>query len=71
LENVLITPDKNIYLIDFLDSFFDSRMIDAAKILQDLETLRSYRHQKIDTTLSLRLSIAKQALIENIIELPN
>lgn len=71
LENVLITPDKNIYLIDFLDSFFDSRMIDVAKILQDLETLRSYRHQKIDTTLSLRLSIAKQALIENIIELPD
>lgn len=71
LENILITPEKKIYLIDFLDSFFDSWMIDVAKLLQDLEIWWSYRHEKMTSTLSLRLSIAKQALLENILELEN
>lgn len=71
LENILITPDKKIYLIDFLDSFFDSWMIDVAKLLQDLEIWWSYRHEEMDWTLSLRLAIAKQALLESISELEN
>lgn len=71
LENILITPDKKIYLIDFLDSFFDSWMIDVAKLLQDLEIWWSYRHQKINSTLSLRLTIGKQALLDEISELEN
>ena len=69
LENVLITQDKKIYLIDFLDSFFDSWMIDISKLLQDLEIWWSYRHQEMTSTLSLRLTIAKQALLENILEM--
>lgn len=69
LENILITPEKKIYLIDFLDSFFDSWMIDVAKLLQDLEIWWSYRHEEMNSTLSLRLTIAKQALLENILEL--
>ena len=69
LENILITSDKKVYLIDFLDSFFDSRMIDVAKLLQDLEIWWSYRHEQITWTLSLRLSIAKQALLESILEM--
>jgi hypothetical protein len=69
LENILITQDKKIYLIDFLDSFFDSWMIDAAKLLQDLEIGWSYRHEEMNWTLSLRLTIAKQALLESISEL--
>ncbi len=71
LENILITPEKKIYLIDFLDSFFDSWMIDVAKLLQDLEIWWSYRHEQMNSTLSLRLTIAKQALLENILELEN
>lgn len=71
LENILITQDKKIYLIDFLDSFFDSRMIDVAKLLQDLEIWRSYRYEQMTSTLNLRLSIGKQALIEAILELPD
>lgn len=71
LENILITTDKKIYLIDFLDSFFDSWMIDVAKLLQDLEIWWSYRHEEINSTLSLRLAIAKQALLESISELEN
>ena len=69
LENILITTDRKIYLIDFLDSFFDSWVIDVAKLLQDLEIWRSYRHQEMNSTLSLRLAVAKQALLESISEL--
>ncbi len=71
LENILITSDKKIYLIDFLDSFFDSWMIDVAKLLQDIELCWSYRYEKMSTNLSLRLTVAKEALLESILELEN
>lgn len=68
LENILITPEKKIYLIDFLDSFYDSWMMDVAKLLQDLYLHRSYRHHQMNVNLHLRLTIAKQALLEAIQE---
>ena len=71
LENILVDTKGNIYLIDFLDSFFDSWMIDVAKLLQDLELYWSYRHTDISANLTLRLSIAKETLIKHISQLPN
>lgn len=71
LENILIAPNKDIYLIDFLDSFFDSRTVDVAKLLQDLELWWSYRNKQRDENLNLRLTIVKHALIESILELPD
>ena len=65
-ENILITNDKKIYLIDFLDSFYNSWMIDIAKLLQDLELGWSYRHEQISENLKIRLLIGKEALLENI-----
>lgn len=44
LENIIVTQEKEIYLIDFLDSFVDSSLIDCAKLLQDLELQWSLRH---------------------------
>ena len=43
-------------------------MIDVAKLLQDLDLHWSYRHQKIDFNLAMRLAVAKEALLENIAE---
>lgn len=71
LENIMLGTDKQIYLIDFLDSFVNSWMIDVAKLLQDLDLHWSYRHQEIDFNLALRLEIAKEALLENILEYDN
>ena len=71
LENILIDVNGDIYLIDFLDSFFDSYMIDVAKLLQDLELHWSYRHTKMSPNLALRLLVAKEALLERIARLPN
>ena len=71
LENIILDENKQIYLIDFLDSFYNSWMIDVAKLLQDLELYWSYRYQKIDFNLAMRLAVAKEALLENISEYEN
>lgn len=71
LENILFTDNKEIYLIDFLDSFYNSWMIDVAKLLQDLELGWSYRNHKKSFNLNLRLAVAKEALLENILEYPS
>lgn len=34
LENIILSDDKQVYLIDFLDSFYNSWMIDVAKLLR-------------------------------------
>lgn len=71
LENILIAPTGKIYVIDLLDSFYNSWMIDVAKLLQDIDIGWSYRNLQMDYNLNLRLEIAKQSLIENILQLEN
>ncbi len=71
LENIIITYNKQIYLIDFLDSFYNSWMLDVAKLLQDLELKWSFRYVEPSATQSLRIEIAKEALIEEILKLEN
>ena len=71
LENILITPDKKLYLIDFLDSFYNSWMIDIAKLLQDLELKWSFRNMQVSSNRELRLQVAKEALIGEILKTKN
>ena len=71
LENILLDVKGDIYLIDFLDSFFDSWMIDVAKLLQDLELHWSYRHEGVSSNLELRLAIARDDLLKHILSLPD
>lgn len=71
LENIIINARGEVYLIDLLDSFYNSWMIDIAKLLQDLELGWSYRNLDRDFGLNLRLATAKQALIDNILSLNN
>lgn len=70
LENILIS-DNNLYLIDFLDSFYDSWMIDVAKILQDAECFWSYRNQEISDNLQIRLLSLKNNVLSHIRENTN
>ena len=53
-ENIIISG-KEIYLIDFLDSFYDSWLIDIAKLLQDFELGWSFRGCKLPVELELKL----------------
>lgn len=48
LENILVDlKTKSIHLIDFLDSFIDSPLLDFATILQDTKCLWSYRYEAL------------------------
>lgn len=66
LENIIIRNGQ-IYLIDFLDSFYDSWVLDLATLLQDIECMWSYRHNAdIDINLKLRLLISRDILVSEI-----
>ncbi len=65
LENIILHND-DVYFIDFLDSFYDSWMIDCAKLLQDLECYWSYRKDIVSENTEIRLMIFKNLLISKI-----
>lgn len=57
LENILVRGEE-LYFIDFLDSFYESAMIDVGALLQDVHCMWSYRYQKkLSTNLKVRLMI--------------
>lgn len=69
LDNILV-KDGKIYLIDFLDSFYESWMMDIAKLLFDIETRWSYRrHASLDQNLTIRLLVFKKILLDAILRL--
>ena len=70
LENIILSS-SGIYVIDLLDSFYNSWMIDVAKLLQDIDLGWSYRHQEKNYNLNLRLATAKQALLDNLYSMEN
>lgn len=70
LENIILSSN-GIYVIDLLDSFYNSWMIDIAKLLQDIDLGWSYRHQKRDFNLNLRLATAKQAIFDKFLSMEN
>lgn len=70
LENIILSS-SGIYVIDLLDSFYNSWMIDVAKLLQDIDLGWSYRHQERNYNLNLRLATAKQALLDNLYAMEN
>jgi serine/threonine protein kinase len=70
LENIIVGID-GYYLIDFLDSFYDTWMIDAAKLLQDFVCYWSYRNREMNANLEVRLLIFRDLCIKRIIDMDN
>ena len=68
LENIIVRNNE-LYLIDFLDSFFDSWIFDLSTILQDVEVLWHYREEKIDNNTVIRLIIMRDLLFNRMQEL--
>lgn len=65
LENILVNSgEKSIHLIDFLDSFLDSPLLDFATILQDTKCLWSYRYEIINEDQHKNIRIFNK-IIEN------
>jgi hypothetical protein len=66
LENIIMS-NNDLYIIDFLDGFYDSWQIDIAKILQDIEMFWHYRNEKTDTNLFLRLLVLKKIILSELL----
>ena len=69
LENILISNEGELFFIDFLDSFFDSWMIDAAKVLQDVELGWCFRQDPANANRDIRLALVKRKFIEKLLRL--
>lgn len=68
LENIIV-KDNQLYLIDFLDSFYDCWIMDIGTLLQDVQTLWSYRtQQEMNINTILRLIIFRDILIDTVKE---
>lgn len=66
LENIIV-KDNRLYLIDFLDSFYDSWIMDISTLLQDVQTLWSYRmEEQININTLLRLIVFRDILIDEV-----
>ena len=62
-ENIIIRNNE-IYFIDFLDSFYESWIMDFGKLFQDLECMWSYRDvPTLDANIKIRLVIFKQIIL--------
>ena len=73
LENIIVSTKNKLYFIDFLDSFYDSWMIDTAKLLQDLIIGWSYRKSsRQSSTLQLKQLIFYEHIVNELSKLtPN
>ena len=60
LENIIISRDGNIFLIDFLDSFYDNWLLDVAKLLFDINSGWSSRYLEMNENSKLRMKIASE-----------
>ena len=67
LENIVI-QNNNLFLLDYLDSFYDSWIIDYAKLFQDVETMWSFRgYEHISSNTIIRLTVMRDVLIEHLL----
>lgn len=56
-----------MYLIDFLDSFYDSWILDIGTLLQDIQVLWSFRFQdNVSMNTLLRLIVFRDLLLEKV-----
>lgn len=66
LENIIIKND-NLYFIDFLDSFYDSWLMDMGTLLQDVQVMWSYRNTtNVGMNTVLRLIVFRDLLLDEI-----
>lgn len=66
LENIIV-KDNELYLIDFLDSFYDCWILDISTLMQDVQTLWSYRcEEEININTLIRLVIFRDILMETV-----
>lgn len=66
LENIIV-KDNQLYLIDFLDSFYNCWIMDISTIMQDVQTMWSYRHdEEAEINTKLRLLVFRDILMDTV-----
>ncbi len=65
LENIIVR-DHQYYVIDFLDSFYDSWIMDISTLMQDVQTMWAYRKEEPDMNTLIRLIIFRDLLADRI-----
>ena len=66
LENIIVKYGQ-LYLIDFLDSFYDCWIMDISTLMQDVQTMWSYRYQnEVDINTLLRLIVFRDILMDEV-----
>lgn len=69
LENIIV-KDNELYLIDFLDSFYDNWILDVGTLMQDVQTLWSYRYEnEININTLIRLVVFRDILMDTVCEI--
>ena len=69
LENIIV-KDGELYLIDFLDSFYDCWIFDVCTLMQDVQTLWAYRFDdKININTLIRLVVFRDILMDTVREI--
>lgn len=69
LENIIV-KDGQLYYIDFLDSFYDSWIMDISTLMQDVQTMWSYRFEKEkNVNTLLRLIVFRDILMDKVKEM--
>lgn len=67
-ENIIV-KDNQLYLIDFLDSFYDCWILDISTLLQDSQVLWSYRYEKeVNINTLIRLIVFRDVLMESLVQ---
>ena len=64
-ENIII-KNNEMYFIDFLDSFYDSWIMDMGTIFQDIIIMWAYRNNNFDSNLSIKLLALKNDLLNGL-----
>lgn len=67
LENIIV-QGKRLYLIDFLDSFCDSPLLDMAKLLQDLQCGWAFRDHSLSPAATKMLEDCQCRLLLSLTE---
>lgn len=66
LENIIV-KNNELYLIDFLDSFYDSWLLDIGTLLQDVQVMWSYRTEsEVNMNTIIRLIVFRDILVRKI-----
>lgn len=71
LDNMIVTSGGRVCLVDFLDSFCDSWMIDAAKVLQDMELYWSFRNKPVSPDSARRIKMARDMIFDKLSAMEN